>query len=143
MTPAQQSALAQLAGRALDAAELAALAPLVQARNDVAVAALLSVGRVVIEPREIGVGTILAVLGGEWLDQLATLGDADRTVYWAMELIRQGRLDIGMAETRARVTALAALQPGLAEGLHQLLALAEVAAPLHHAAVSAALEAAA
>jgi hypothetical protein len=45
MTPAQKAALEALAGRALSADQIAAINPLLPVRNDVAIAAALSVGR--------------------------------------------------------------------------------------------------
>jgi hypothetical protein len=51
MTTEQQTALAALAGRALTEAEITALGPLVAARADDQIAALLSVGRTTIAPR--------------------------------------------------------------------------------------------
>ena len=66
MTPAQQTALEGLAGRPLDAGELATLTPLVAARNDVAIAATLSPLRapVIAERRvsELGVRRALGVV---------------------------------------------------------------------------------
>lgn len=65
MTPAQQSALEALAGRALEPGALATLDPLVAARNDVAIAAALSVGRVSVGERrvsELGVRKLLGVV---------------------------------------------------------------------------------
>ena len=66
MTPAQQTALEALAGRAFDAGELATLTPLVAARNDVAIAATLSPLRdpVIAERRvsELGVRRALGVV---------------------------------------------------------------------------------
>ena len=45
MTLAQQGALEALAGRPLDSADIATLEPLLSVRNDVAIAAHLSIGR--------------------------------------------------------------------------------------------------
>lgn len=49
MTPNQQAALEALAGRALDAGDVATLDPLLAVRDDLAVSAHLSVGRVRLE----------------------------------------------------------------------------------------------
>lgn len=94
-----------------------------------AIAAALSDGRTRVESREIGIGTILMVLqphGGAFLDGLVALGESDRNVYWAMELIRQGRFDVGLQGTRTQMQALAQQMPDLASAFAALLALAEV-----------------
>lgn len=65
MLPAQQAALEAVAGRVLDAGDLAALDPLLNVRDDIAIAAHLSVGRVRVgEHRvsELGVRRCLGVV---------------------------------------------------------------------------------
>ena len=125
MTPDQQATLESIAGRALTEAEIA----LAEDRVDNRLAESLSVGRVRIAPKEIGIGTMLAALapnGGAFMDGLIALGETDRNVYWAVDLIKQGKLDVGMAATREQVLALAAEHPELASAATSLLALAEV-----------------
>lgn len=65
MTPAQQSALEGVAGRALTAPEVAAIDPLLSAdnRKDVAIASVLSTGRTRLTSRMIGERGIMAALG--------------------------------------------------------------------------------
>lgn len=145
MTPQQQSALEGVVGRVLTADDIAQIAQFLADRNDVAIAAILSVGRTRIERCEIGIGTILSVMapgGGAFLDALEALGATDRNAHWAMDLIRQGRFDIGMVATRTQVQALAAANPAMASAITALLAVAEVADPLHYNTVSDALNAA-
>lgn len=138
MTPQQQTALETLVDRPLTDDEIVQA----EARNDALLAASLSVGRTRIQSREIGTGTILAVLapnGGEFIDALVALGETDRNVYWSMELIKQGRFDIGMPKAREQIQALATGNPDLAPSVAALLAYGEVPDPLPVAAVSAIL----
>lgn len=110
--------------------------------KDQAIADIINVGRVRPQSKEIGIGTILAVMapaGGVFLDGLNALGSTDRNVYWSMELIRQGRFDIGMPAARAQVQALADGQPDLAAGIEALLALGVAPDPVSAADVSRAL----
>lgn len=142
MTPAQQSALEGLVGRALTEVEVAQIDILLQNRNDVAIAAILSKGRVKVQSKEIGIGTILDVMapnGGIFLDNLVALGETDRNVYWSMDLLKQGRFDIGMPGSRAQVSALAQANPSLQPGIAALLATAEVPDQINFNAVSTAL----
>ena len=145
MTPAQQAALEALAGRALSAEEQAEIDALLPGRDDVRIAAILSVGRVRVVPTRIGIGTILAVMapaGGDFLNALESLAPADSNVKWALKLIEQSSLDIGMAVTRAQLQDFAGRVPALAAGIAALLAVAEEADPIHYNAVSDALNAA-
>ena len=138
MTPAQQTALETLAGRALVPGELA----LAAIRNDAGLAEALSVGRKVPASKLIGVGTIQATIGkgaGAFLDGLVTLGQTDRDVYWAMELIKAGNLDIGMPETRAQILTLATETPSIADACNAILAVAMVDDPISVDTVSAIL----
>lgn len=115
---------------------------LIAQRNDVAIAAALSVGRVKVQSRLIGIGTILATLGpqgGAFLDGLVKLGETDRNVYWAMELVRRGELDIGMDATRQQIGALIEQFPEMKPAVDALLSLAEVPDPVDVNAVSDAL----
>lgn len=144
MTPAKLAALEACAGRALTEAEQAQAEPLLDPnnRNDVALAALVSVGRTKVMPTEIGVGTILATLagsGGVFLDTLVQVGESNRDVYWTMDLIRQGRLRIDMPATRAGMQALAQAVPALADGIAALLQLGVAPDPVPVLDVSRAL----
>lgn len=144
MTPAQQAALEALAGRALTTDEAAAAAPLVAARNDVALAALVSTGRTRHVPTEIGVGTVLATIGpgaGAWLDAITAVGEQSRDVYWALTLVHKGMLRLDMPATRAQMQALAEAVPALADGINALLGLCIAPDPVSQPAVSAALNA--
>jgi len=145
MTPAQQSALEALAGRALTAEELAQIDPLLVARNDVAIAAALSVGRVGFQKTEIGIGTIIAVLGahgssgGEFLDALVVVGEENRDAHWAMVLLKSGTFDLASPASQLQIAALAQAMPEHAAGLVALAATASRPDPLPLARVSEAL----
>lgn len=142
MTPEQQSALAGVAGRALTEAELIALEPLVAARNDVAVAALLSVGRKRLHHKPIGYGTILEAAGdqgGALIDALTSLGAENRNVYWGMKPVERGELDLGLLAVQAQLGQLAAILPQFADALHALQALGYAPDPIHFNTVSDAL----
>ncbi len=91
-------------------------------RDDGAIAAALSVGRVRIVSREIGKGEVLDVLGFEagnaFLDQIDSLPDFRH----AKQLLANARLDIGNPTTRAILETLTALlSPG------QIVALKAIA----------------
>lgn len=142
MTPAQKSALEAVAGRALTADEIAAIDPLLPERNDVAIAGVLSSGRVRVEPKRVGIGTILATMrpnGGAFLDALEQLASTDSNIKWTLKLIEQSNFDIGLPATRDELTAFAAAHPALAANIAALLAVAEIADPIHYNAVSDAL----
>ena len=116
----QLAALPDLVGRELTDAELAALPALLDARNDVAIAALLSVARVKHGPTQIGPGTIVAVLdeaGGALLDDLQALGQTDRVVYWAMNPINRGAFDLSVPAARASLVNLKAKMPSHAASI--------------------------
>ena len=139
MTPAQQSALESLAGRALTAIEIAAIDTQLPERNDVAIAAILSADRVRVVPMRIGIGTIMATMrpnGGAFLDALEQLTTTDSNVKWTLELIKQSNFDIGLAETREELAKFAASHPELATVIAALLAVPEVDDPIHYNAVS-------
>ena len=141
MTPAQQTALETVAGRALTPEQIAAIEPYLADRNDVAIAALLP-PKVTIVSTPIGIGTILAVLapnGGAFLDALETAGASDPNVKWALKLIEQSNFDVGIAATRQQMQAFAQAAPAFADGIVALLATAERAEPNHYNAVSDAL----
>lgn len=101
--------------------------------DTVALAEALSVSRTRLKPTEIGVGMILATLapnGGTFLDDLNTVGQTDRNVHWVMDLLRQGRFDIGMPASRAMMQQLAGTHPELASGFELLLPLGEEPDPV-------------
>ena len=145
MTPQQLAALERVNGKPLTQAQIDAIEPLLSNRQDVQIAEVLSQGRVRVQSKDIGIGTVLAVVpaGGRFLDQLVAIGegtdDLSRNVHWSMELIRQGRLDIGMPATRSQVSALAASHPDMATAIASLLASAEVPDPVDFNEVSRAL----
>ena len=142
MTPAQQSALEAVAGRALTGEEIAAIDLLLPERNDVAIAAILSTGRVKTQPTLIGIGTVLAVMahsGGEFLNALESMGATDANVKWALKMIEQQTFDVGHAVTRAQLDSFAGASPEMAAAVGALLDVAEVADPINYNAVSDAL----
>jgi len=173
MTPAEQSALQGLVGRELTAEELAALPALVEIRNDVAIAALLSPGRKRIASRMItarGVRAALTVPEAsrflallkatagatavpEWLvNVLANTTDvqvADYPAYLDMfacahEWLQGDGLDLGDPTTRAGLALIAESDRAMFDGIvDKLLALAEVADPIPLNSVSFALNIAA
>ena len=139
MTPVQQAALESLVARALSADEIAAIEPLLPERNDVAIADILSTGRVKTEPMRIGIGTILATMrpnGGAFLNAMEALAATDANVKWTLKLIEQSNFDIGLAATREELNAFAAAHPELSAQIAALLAVAERPDPVHYNAVS-------
>jgi len=139
LSTAQIDALTGVAGRALTEAELSALMPLVEIRNDVAIADLLSVGRVKHGPTQIGPGTIVAVMGeqgGAFLDELTALGETDRTVYWGMDPVRRGAFDLSVKPARDWIETLQRDLPQYAQALGWLLMLGVVPDPIPFALVS-------
>lgn len=142
MTNDQRAALEQIVGRALTAAEIEAIEPLLEERNDVQIAGVLSTGRVQILPTPIGIGTVLAVMapaGGDFLNALEALGAQDANVKWALAMIKQGTFDVGHPVTRAQLQAFAEATPAMAAGIAALLAVAERTHPIHYNTVSDAL----
>lgn len=141
MTPEIRFALGQLIGRALTDADVAAIAPHLAVRNDVAIAAILSAGRTKPTVREIGNGTVLEVLGIEvgnvLLDELS-----NNPVYRHVKpLLDQGRLRIDSALVQATLQGFAAGQaPILTQAqADAMCALGKIADPIHFNAVSDAL----
>lgn len=135
MTPTQQAALEALVGRPLTAPELA----LVDIRDDLSLAASLSVGQTRVVSTQIGIGTVLAVMapnGGAFLDSLAAIGASDANVKWALEMIKNGTFDVGHPVTRAQIQAFAAAQPSMASALDDLLAVAVQPDPISTSVVS-------
>src|SRR5438874_5994248 len=106
MTPDQKAALEGLVGRSLTDEEVTNIQPLLDVRNDVAIAALLSVGKTKLVPCMVGYGTVMecfafaGLSGGGFLDAIVTLGENDRDVGWAVKLLDRGALDIGRTATR-------------------------------------------
>lgn len=128
MTPAQQTALENLVGRQLPAAEIDTLDPHIATRNDVAIAEILSADRVRIVETPIGIGTCLAVMaphGGAFLDSLEQLATVDSNVKWSLKLIESATFDVGNPVTRAQLQEFAATQPAISDAIHALLAVAE------------------
>lgn len=86
MTPQQQSALEGLVGRALAPGEITQLDILLPQRNDVAIAALLSVGRVKLHPRMIterGVrGTLSVIAAANLITLLREAADPANPPTW-------------------------------------------------------------
>lgn len=116
---------------------------LVAARNETAIAELLSVGRTKTISKEIGIGTVLATLGpagGPFLDGMVQLGTVDSNVKWAMKLLENASLDIGMAATRAQMQALADGDANIAPAVGLLLDLAVIPDPVSAYEVAVALE---
>ena len=148
MAPTQQAALEGLVNRDLSADEITAIDLLLGDRNDVAIAAILSVGRTRIESKQIGRGTILAVMapmGGLFLGTLRDIGDTrPRTIDSAnvaevVGLIDRGEFDIGMEASRVQLQLFASANADIAPGIAALLALAVWREPRPGAAVSAIL----
>lgn len=142
MTTAQQSALEAVAGRALTGEEIAAIDLLLPERNDVAIAAILSTGRVKTQPTPIGIGTVLAVMapaGGDFLNALESMGAADSNVKWALKMIEQGTFDVGHPVTRAQLEEFAVTAPSMSGAIAALLAVAEAPDPISFNTVSDAL----
>lgn len=142
MTPAQQSALESVAGRAVTPDKLVAIDALLPARDDMQIAAILSAGRMRTMPTMIGIGTILAVMapaGGDFLNALETMGASDANVKWALRLIEQSNFDVGHPVTRAQLQEFADAQPALAPAITALLAVAEQPDPINFNTISDAL----
>ena len=139
MTPAQLTALEAVAGRSLTEAEQTAIDAFLPDRNDVAIAEILSVGRVTVRPFEIGNGLILSTIGltsgNALLDYLGT----DATFRHVKPLLEQGRLDVSSVLVRGALDGFASaglITQGEADALKSL---AETPNPIHYNAVSDAL----
>jgi len=142
MTLAQQTALEAVACRALTSEEIQVLDPLVSLRNDVEISKILSRGRIKVQPSTIGIGTVLAVMapsGGEFLNALESTGATDANVKWALKMIEQSTFDVGHPVTRSQLAAFAAANPTMTTAVNVLMAVAEVADPIHYNVVSDAL----
>lgn len=90
-----------------------------------ALAVLLSVGRTRHGATQIGVGTIMAVLGAdrgaEFLDSVESLGATDRAVYWGFDPVRRGVLDLRVPAAVASLGDLKAKLPDYALDIDRLL----------------------
>lgn len=153
MTPEVIAALQAMVGRALTTEEQAALAPLVAARNDVAIAALLSVGRVRVESRMLSERGVLSALGSEAGDAMLTAlegitspdalpmplrsnyGAIRRAVSW----LKGDGVDVGDPLTRGMLDALAATGVIQVASAAAIKRLAERPDPLPFGSVSDAL----
>lgn len=116
---------------------------LIAARNETAIAELLSVNKTKTIPRPIGIGTVLETLGaggGAFLDGMVSLGANDRNVFWAMKLLEAATLDIGKEATRTQMSQLAVAVPAIAASVEAILALAVVPDPVSAYEVAVALE---
>lgn len=166
MTPAQQSALAGLVGRALTAGEVSAIEPHLAVRNDVAIAAILSTGRVSLFPRTItarGVRAAVPIVAAvrflqllrdleglteapAWLTAILTamgVPEADRFAYLDTLgcahawLQQEAGVDLGSPTTRSMLDLLAASNPPLYGAcVATLKSLAERSDPIPFALVS-------
>lgn len=98
MNQSQLAALESCARRSLTVAERAEAEPLLSIRNDVALAALVSRGRVRPSTRVIGVADVLTAHenAAEMLDEMQTNTD-DRRVHYVWRMLDAGRLPIGVA----------------------------------------------
>ena len=142
MTPAQQSALAGLVGRPLTVGEVSAIDPHLETRNDVAIAAILSKGRIKHGPTRIGSGTVVAVMngrGGDFLDAVEELGKTNRDIYWGMDPVRRGEFDNSVPQARAWLETLKGLIPGFDTELSMLSMVGAIADPIPFERVSAKL----
>lgn len=138
MTPAQQSAIEDVVGRPLSAAEIDQIAPLVSEGNVQAIAEIVSIGRKKLVPTECGAGTILEVLG-------ITAGNALLDVIYNMPefryvkpLVEQGRLRLDSPLTIASLQALVGTVLTQAQA-DALKARAELPDPIRREQVTAAL----
>jgi hypothetical protein len=169
MTPAQQSALEALAGHALTAGEAAQIDLLLAHRDDVAIAAVLSVGRKALFTRTIdarGVRSALPVVDAveflallretaaastmpSWLETMLVAMDVPADQHFAYFdtmacahgwLQKEAGLDLGAATTRAMLNMIAASDPDrFGASTTTLKAMGERDDPVHYTAVSAAL----
>lgn len=135
MTPAQKTALENLVGRSLSAQEESDIDVFLPDRNDVAIAAILSAGRVKSNKREIGNGTVLEVLGIPSANYLLDAVNTDTNFRYVKPLLEQGRLMIGTSLVRATIKSLV---PSVitAEQADALCSLGLDSDPIHYNRVS-------
>jgi hypothetical protein len=166
MTPAQQTALQALVGRALTAGEVKQVDLLLPDRNDVAIAALLSIGRTRLVEHMIGargVRTALPIVQAveflallrdtaaansipEWLETLLTVMRVPAEQHFAYFdtmacahdwLQQEAGIDLGAATTRAMLDMIAASDPShFGASVAILKQLAERADPIPFTEVS-------
>lgn len=108
-----------------------------------AIADALSVGRTKVVSTPIGIGTVLSVMapiGGDFLNALESMGAADSNVKWALKMIEQGTFDVGHPVTRAQLEAFAQAAPAMAAGIAALLNVAVQSDPVSSQEVSKAME---
>jgi hypothetical protein len=112
-------------------------------RDDGAIAALVSVGRIKRIKTEVGVGTFLSEfngLGGDFLNTLESMGASNANIKWTMVLINAGRLDLGNAYLQTQMDALAVALPIYAQGIANMQALGFVDDPVSATQIAQALE---
>ena len=115
--------------------QIQALDPaLVASRDDVAIAAALSVGRIKVVQKLGGIGLVLETLGpvggAELLDGLEAMTASNSALKWAWVLINRGELDFGSPATRGMIDSLVA-GGAMSEPVGAALkAVAEVADPI-------------
>ena len=122
-------------------AQIQALDPaLVTSRDDVAIAAALSVGRIKVVQKLGGIGLVLETLGptdgAALLDSLQALTASVPALKWAWYLIERGELDFGSPATRGMIDQLVAGGAMPAPVGVALKAVAEVADPVGTGEVS-------
>lgn len=112
-------------------------------RDDVVIAAALSVGRWRYRRTEAGFGTILSTIGpvdgAALLDTLAAIKAGNRPLYWAWYLLERGVFDFGTPAAQAQMDALVAAGVLSAGNAEMLKALGVEPDPISVAAVSAVL----
>lgn len=147
MTPAQRAALEGVVRRVLTTDEVEQIDPLLDPdnRNDVQIAATLSVGRTRLADIAIGVGDVLNTLrrvgsgGGVFLDTLQALGQQDRDLFYVYKLLESGRLHINLPSVREGMAQLAQAVPAVAPQIEALMGLGIEPDPFEVLAVSDAL----
>jgi len=138
----QLKALETLVGRALTAEETEAIKPMLAARNDEAIAGILSAGRVRTRTAHVGIGNCLAAMapdGGLFLDTMERAGKEDPNIKWSLKMIEQGSFDIGHPVARAQLMEFADANPEIIDAARALLKVAEAPDPVRVSAVSDAL----
>ena len=150
MTPAQQSALEVLIGRALTADEIATIGPSVDARRDDLIEAALNAGRTkYAEARKVEIGVIGAYAAGPvaadaLLVKLEAYADAgqplSRLVGRALRAMAvEPGLNLGDPSTHAMLDALVASSVITASEAENLKAIARVPDPIPRDTISRAL----
>jgi len=107
-------------------------AEILETKNATLIAQFLPT-RISIVSKEIGVGTILAVMapsGGDFLNTLESLSPVDSNVKWSLKLIERGEFDIGHPVTRSQLLRFISENPPLSGSLFALLKVAEIAIPV-------------